>query len=479
MVANELNKVYPDKIWISIFIIVVSIIFPSFSYANTYRWKDITEPFNSEFELIEGQNVTIEIRIPELVIKNSGKILLFITHSTIQPSNNYTSVQINNSIWATYNLSNSKFLNIKKKHLHAGINKFKFYLKSDNSDRDDSAGMTIKELRFDFADIESLREQLAEKEKLKIIADVSTDKKIKENSDIKKRKENQQKQNNLKKLKNSKHTYDKRTRKYLQHALTFLGYYHGKVDGMFGNKTRLAIIAYQKRHGEQPTGYFDKKTVNKLVQIGKKASKNTDSKPTTKSKVRKDLLNKQKINVGFDGQNKMDSLYLSIRKKIEENRKEKAREIEKKAKLIQEFKNQDSKKAEVASKRNVGILRTPGELAERYQSLIDRFNKSMNETFYKQMLSSIKSCDRTGYYVSGAFISHYLYMRFNDLASQAQTKLETHRNLELAEGFKNKRNQLIMHYNGSAENKQALIEVLNKCEIYYQTAKERLFHSKR
>ena len=174
----------------------------------------------------------------------------------------------------------------------------------------------------------------------------------------------------------------------------------------------------------------------------------------------------------------MDSLYLSIKKKIEENQKEKARDIEKKGKLILELKNQNSKTAEVEKKANFGILRTPGELAERYQSLIDRFNKSMSAKFYTQMLSSIQSCDRSGYYVSGAFISHYLYMRFNDLASRAQTKLEAHRNSKLAEGFKKTRNQLIMHYNSSTENKQALTEVLNKCEIYYQTTKERLLHSK-
>jgi len=206
MVANKLNKVYSDKIWIFIFTILVPIFFPSFSFANTYRWEDITEPFNSEFELIDGQNVTIEIRIPELVLKNSKKILLYIDQTTIQSSSNYPSVQINNSIWATYNLSNSKFLNIKKKHLHAGANKFNFYLKSDNSDRGNSADVTIKEIRFDFADIESLREQLAKRKNLKFRTEVSVDNKSKENSDIKKSKEHQQKQNSLKKLKDLKHT---------------------------------------------------------------------------------------------------------------------------------------------------------------------------------------------------------------------------------------------------------------------------------
>ena len=129
MVASEFNKVYPDKIWVISITIFVSLFFHSFSYANTYKWEDITEPFNSEFELIDGQSIIIEVRIPEFVIKNSRKMLFVISYTLIQPANNYLSININNSIWATYNLSNSKLLNIKKKHLHAGTNKLKFYLK--------------------------------------------------------------------------------------------------------------------------------------------------------------------------------------------------------------------------------------------------------------------------------------------------------------------------------------------------------------
>lgn len=474
MVANKIKKKYLAKIWILFFTILISIFFSSYSYANTYRWEDITEPFSSEFELIEGQIVTIEIRIPELVIKNLEKIPLLINHSAIHSASNYPSVQINNSIWATYNFSNSKFLNIKIKHLQAGANKLNFFLKSDNSDRGDPVGVTIKEIRFDFADLGSLREQLAEEKNLKIRAEVSADNKTKEDSDIKKSEKHRQK--NLKKIKDSKHPYDKRTRKYLQHALTFLGYYHGTVDGVFGHKTRKAIKAYQKKHGEMPTGHFNKKTAKELVQIGKKASKNAGKKSTTKSKARKKILNPQNKITDDHGQKKMDSLFLSIRKKIEENQKEKAREIERSVKLIQANKNKDSKKADAAAKKNDGIVRTPEELGARYQSLIDRFNISMNDAFYNQMISSIQSCDRKGYYVSGAFISHYLYLRFKDLSSKAPTKLEAHRNSRLSEGFKITRNQLIMQYNISEENKQALGDVLNKCEIYYQTTKERLLH---
>ena len=101
MAANEIHTEYPGKYWIYIFTILGSIFFPFFSYANTYNWEDITEPFNSDFELIEGQNVTIEIRIPDLVIKKSKKLPLYITHSAIHSASSYPSVQINNSIWAT------------------------------------------------------------------------------------------------------------------------------------------------------------------------------------------------------------------------------------------------------------------------------------------------------------------------------------------------------------------------------------------
>jgi len=478
MVANELNNVYPVKIWIYIFTIFVFIFYSSFCHANTYRWEDITEPFNSEFELIEGQNVIVEIWIPEVVLKSLGKIPILINHSTNHSLINYPSVQINNSIWATYNLSNTKLLDIKKKHLNPGINKFNFYLNGDNSDRGDSAVISIKEIRFDFADKEFLKKQLSERKNLKLRTEVSVGNKTKKKSDINNFEGHRQKQNILKKVNYQKHTYDKHTRKYLQHALTFLGYYHGTVDGVFRQKTRLAIKAYQKKHGEEPTGHFDKKTVNKLVQIGKEALNNTGPKNISKSKFRKKPLKVQKNVSDYRGQKKMDPLFLSIKNKIEENQKEKAREIEKKTKLIQEVKNQDRGIEEVATKRNVGILKTPEELAKRYQSLIDRFNKSMNESFYNQMLSSIQSCYKTGYYVSGAFFCHYLYMRSNELASRAQTKLEAHRNSRLAEGFKNARNQLIMHYNSSTENKQALTEVLNKCENYYQTTKERPVHRK-
>jgi hypothetical protein len=478
MVAAGIIKAYQKNIWIIFFTIVISIFLSSFGYAKTYRWEDFTEPFKKEFELHEGQNVTIEIHFPEFLLNNFEKIPLFIDHSTIHSTSNYLSVQINNSIWATYNLSDSKFLNIKIKHLQFGLNKLRFFLKKDISERDNFVDATIKELRFDFANVASLKEQLSEENNLKGKPEVSVKDKRKENSDINKPKELRKKHDGLQKSKDLNRAFDKRTRKYLQHALKSLGYYHGRVDGVFGHKTCQAIKAYQKNKGETPTGYFDKKTATEFIQIGKRASRKAKKEFAAKAKIDGNLTAEQKKSTDYQEQNKTDTLLLSIKNKIAENQKEKAREIERSLKLNKVSKKQEIKEAEVSINRNDGIVRTPEELGKRYQSLIDGFNLSMNKTFYNQMIASIESCDRTGYYVSGAFISHYLYMRFKDLASNAQTSSDVHRNTKLAERFKNTRNRLILHYNISTENKQALKDVLHKCETYYQKTKPRFLHSK-
>ena len=96
------------------------------------------------------------------------------------------------SIWATYNLISSKILNIKTKHLKDGINTIKFFLKRDTSERYSSASATIREIRFDFAEIESLRARFSKKNDI--------DSKPAD-SDSNKTKEDQQKQDDLQQLK--------------------------------------------------------------------------------------------------------------------------------------------------------------------------------------------------------------------------------------------------------------------------------------
>ena len=140
--------------WIIFSTIVISIFFSSICYANTYKWEDFTAPFIREFKLNNGQNVTIEIYLPDFIVKNYKTVPLYIDYSVSNPTNNYPSIQINKSIWATYNLTTSKILNIKTKHLKGGINTIKLSLKRDTSERYSSLGATIRKIRFDFAEIE-------------------------------------------------------------------------------------------------------------------------------------------------------------------------------------------------------------------------------------------------------------------------------------------------------------------------------------
>ena len=121
--------------------------------------------------------------------------------------------------------------------MQSGLNKFKFYLERDISERNTSVDATIKELRFDLAEIESLRAKFSKKKDLKSKP---------ANSESNKIKEDQQKHYDLQKLKAFNRSLDKSTRKYLQYALKHLGYYHGRVDGLLGRNTRKAIKAYQK-----------------------------------------------------------------------------------------------------------------------------------------------------------------------------------------------------------------------------------------
>jgi hypothetical protein len=51
----------------------------------------------------------------------------------------------------------------------------------------------------------------------------------------------------------------------LQHALAAKGYYHGKIDGVDGAKTKAAVARYQQDSGIQPvTGEADDQTWSSL-----------------------------------------------------------------------------------------------------------------------------------------------------------------------------------------------------------------------
>jgi peptidoglycan hydrolase-like protein with peptidoglycan-binding domain len=56
--------------------------------------------------------------------------------------------------------------------------------------------------------------------------------------------------------------------KYFQSALKRLGFYQGKIDGMVGKNTRLAIKKYQKTHGLKADGILGAKTKLCLTKEG-------------------------------------------------------------------------------------------------------------------------------------------------------------------------------------------------------------------
>ena len=60
-------------------------------------------------------------------------------------------------------------------------------------------------------------------------------------------------------------------RRRIQQALASLGFEPGKVDGMFGERTRRAIRRYQAEHGRPATGYLMGDDAGKLMALSKEA----------------------------------------------------------------------------------------------------------------------------------------------------------------------------------------------------------------
>ena len=54
-------------------------------------------------------------------------------------------------------------------------------------------------------------------------------------------------------------------RRKVQEALRHLGYYRGRVDGIFGPRTRAAIRRFQDSIGSKSTGYLSAVEANRLV----------------------------------------------------------------------------------------------------------------------------------------------------------------------------------------------------------------------
>ncbi len=65
--------------------------------------------------------------------------------------------------------------------------------------------------------------------------------------------------------------------KTVQKLLKKLGYYSGSIDGDYGNGTKKAVQAFQKRNGLSQTGKVNSKTLSKLKSSGAKKAGSSDS----------------------------------------------------------------------------------------------------------------------------------------------------------------------------------------------------------
>ena len=67
--------------------------------------------------------------------------------------------------------------------------------------------------------------------------------------------------------------------KKLQQALEILGYYNGKIDGIYGNGTTAAVKAYQKAKGLSADGYAGERTVKSIFGSCNSKSLTTQAAP--------------------------------------------------------------------------------------------------------------------------------------------------------------------------------------------------------
>jgi TolB-like protein len=97
-------------------------------FADTYVWKDFTEPFIfDKYKLTTYNPLTINVHIPAEVLKKFIKLPLILKGSTIETGE--IILKINDNAWALYRTSKTGAactINIKTKHLKPGINKLHF-----------------------------------------------------------------------------------------------------------------------------------------------------------------------------------------------------------------------------------------------------------------------------------------------------------------------------------------------------------------
>ena len=66
----------------------------------------------------------------------------------------------------------------------------------------------------------------------------------------------------------------------IQRALAKLSLYSGPVDGLMGERTRAAILAYQRREGLQPNGEPSEALLNRLTHAASPRAEAADPSPT-------------------------------------------------------------------------------------------------------------------------------------------------------------------------------------------------------
>ena len=277
-----------NKNFRKIFIIIALIVLNySFAIAKVVKWHDFTQPLKVNSEIAYGGIETIEVDIPKDIIKDNDKVKLYLDvdypNSFYRYSEPY--IKVNNSNWAIYLISESKYVNIKTKHLSSGSNIFTISFK-----RPSTQEMKIIELRFVFENNEEIRKKyslnknniiLGEKESLdkkekEIIERKEKERKERIDKEIITRKEQEEKakklQKELKELKEALY-YDElltfSEKKYLQTGLKSYGLYSDDIDGIIGNSTRKSIKIYQSKLNESQTGYLKKHHAIALIDKGK------------------------------------------------------------------------------------------------------------------------------------------------------------------------------------------------------------------
>ena len=65
-------------------------------------------------------------------------------------------------------------------------------------------------------------------------------------------------------------------RKLIQHALVAAGSEIGKIDGIFGARTRDAIAAWERTQGRTPDGHLDAEEAHQLMVAGRDSAHSLD-----------------------------------------------------------------------------------------------------------------------------------------------------------------------------------------------------------